>query len=206
MRIFVFLLLLAATAAAAQTPDGVTTAVAMTPAVAITPPICPIRYYPPAAIRANEEGTVTLTLTVTAQGGVKDLVIQTSSGFKDLDDATLICAKDWQFTPATKNGVPVETSKKYMIDWSLFGPKLDLAPIVSAVQKCITPSAPDDDELKAKIYTQIDIQSDSGIISHVVVTPSSGYQTLDERMMECMRQATPKMSSKLSGRALVFSR
>jgi protein TonB len=63
--------------------------------------------YPAASRRAREEGTVMLKVLVSPDGRAQELAVQTSSGFKRLDEAALATVRRWAFLPAKKAGQPV---------------------------------------------------------------------------------------------------
>ena len=64
--------------------------------------------YPLDAHSGWRDGWVLLNLCVNADGHVSDAIIARSSGAPEFEKATLAAAKDYQFSPATLNGVPVE--------------------------------------------------------------------------------------------------
>jgi len=65
--------------------------------------------YPPAAIRANAEGSLMLQVLVGADGHVRDARVSRGSGFDLLDRAAVDEArKHWRLRPATRDGTPVE--------------------------------------------------------------------------------------------------
>ncbi|HUB86216.1 MAG TPA: energy transducer TonB, partial [Rhizomicrobium sp.] len=85
---------------------------------------CAATSYPATAIRLNHQGSTTLTLHIDDTGKVSGVDVAQSSGFDDLDQASVDCAKSaWHFTPATKNGKPVASTKQYRIVWKLTGPQ-----------------------------------------------------------------------------------
>ena len=63
--------------------------------------------YPKAAKRLNQQGRVTLALTVTEEGVPTDLEIVESAG-AILDQAVLDAVEDWRYTPAERLGVKVK--------------------------------------------------------------------------------------------------
>src|ERR1700761_2228130 len=75
--------------------------------------------YPKAAIAANEEGVTTLSFLVSAQGTVEDASVAKSSGYADLDAASVVCVNGWTYTPATQNGKPFDTRWMAAVTWSL---------------------------------------------------------------------------------------
>ncbi|MFB3880295.1 MAG: energy transducer TonB [Armatimonadota bacterium] len=63
--------------------------------------------YPKDALDQGLEGTVTVTISVAADGSVKSLSVTRSSGHKLLDDAALRAVKTgWTVTPALQKGKP----------------------------------------------------------------------------------------------------
>jgi protein TonB len=99
-----------------QKPAGITA-----PASIGRPHSCGQRYYPPIAVRLNQEGTTVLAFKITPDGSVTDLSISESSGHDALDQAAITCAQGWQYKPAMQNGAPVEVPWKASVKWSLTG-------------------------------------------------------------------------------------
>lgn len=75
--------------------------------------------YPRTSLRNEEEGVVTVKLTVGADGNVLDSAVEKSSGFKDLDRATLKAWSLCHFTPAMADGKAVQSSTKMQYVWKL---------------------------------------------------------------------------------------
>ena len=82
---------------------------------------CRFPEYPPAAKRAEEQGTVVVLFLVGVDGRVKDSKIQSSSGSARLDEAARAALSLCRFTPGTVDGKPVSddewTAFKYV--WKL---------------------------------------------------------------------------------------
>jgi protein TonB len=76
-------------------------------------------YYPDASKRANEEGRCVVSMTVAADGSIKNESIQTSSGFPRLDEACLKGVHGQRMKPATEDGKPVEKTVSIPIVWKL---------------------------------------------------------------------------------------
>jgi TonB family protein len=76
-------------------------------------------WYPPTAIRHNEQGTTALDIDVSPQGTVANVVVRASSGHDSLDQASVECVKDWSFRPATQNGVPIESHYAQVVEWTI---------------------------------------------------------------------------------------
>jgi protein TonB len=68
----------------------------------------PAPAYPRAARRNGEQGTVTLRVLVSADGGPSRVEVERSSGSNALDAAALEAVKNWRFAPATRAGEPVD--------------------------------------------------------------------------------------------------
>ena len=83
---------------------------------------CAERYYPPIAVRLNQQGTTTLRITVSASGQVTDAKVSNSSGFDSLDQAALKCVQSgsWGgYKPALQNGQPIAAQTEVAIVWKL---------------------------------------------------------------------------------------
>jgi len=78
--------------------------------------------YPPAALAARFDGKVVVTLSILPDGKIGDVKVTESDhpnvGF---EDATLKAVKQWEFTPATKDGKPVEYETSYRLSFRLEG-------------------------------------------------------------------------------------
>jgi protein TonB len=75
--------------------------------------------YPEEARRGGQEGLVVLSVEVLKDGSVGRIEIITSSGYPLLDDSAIRAVKRWQFTPATVNGQPTESTIKIPIRFRL---------------------------------------------------------------------------------------
>jgi protein TonB len=65
------------------------------------------------------QGTVTLSIIVTAEGKVRDAKVTTSLD-KDLDQKALECVGKWKFDPATKDGQPVDMHIVVQMNFHLY--------------------------------------------------------------------------------------
>lgn len=104
-----------ATAACAQDRDPPQ----FTRPVATGAPHTCLQRYPAAAARDGIEGKTLLRFTVGEDGHVKDITVETSSGNAELDQATIDCASEWTYTPATRAGVPFAASWRVSVAWYL---------------------------------------------------------------------------------------
>lgn len=63
--------------------------------------------YPMDSRRAREQGTVVLSVLLSAEGRVSDIGVARSSGFPRLDRAALDAVRDWRWSPLMRDGNPV---------------------------------------------------------------------------------------------------
>ena len=76
--------------------------------------------YPPSALRLEQEGTVILRVRVGTDGRILEAIVLSSSGYDSLDRAAVMQAlRKWRFTPATENGVAVESWVKAPVRFEL---------------------------------------------------------------------------------------
>jgi TonB family protein len=78
--------------------------------------------YTPDAIRAHVEGTVTLEGTVDIQGKVSGLHVIKSLR-QDLDRNAIDAVLRWKFSPAVRNGLPVEAVMQIEVDFKIPRPR-----------------------------------------------------------------------------------
>lgn len=74
--------------------------------------------YPEEAMKAGEEGTVIVTLTI-GPGGVSDVRVWESSGYGDLDRAALLAAKESSYSTPEVNGEPATETYRVIYTFSL---------------------------------------------------------------------------------------
>jgi protein TonB len=70
--------------------------------------------YPPRALRAGIEGTVTVEFIITPEGGVRDVVVVDAKPPGVFDDATKQGVMKWKFQPKMVDGQPI--ARKARID------------------------------------------------------------------------------------------
>jgi protein TonB len=103
-------------AAAAEFPAVVAIApsgpASITPAI---PALVPARYrhtpepaYPASAREEGEEGVVLLRVRISRSGLPEEIVLESSSGFPELDSAAIAGVRQWSFTPARRGDEPIE--------------------------------------------------------------------------------------------------
>ncbi|HGY89562.1 MAG TPA: energy transducer TonB [Planctomycetes bacterium] len=97
-----------------QTPAGFVTASKI-------PGSCPKPRYPRAAVRRKLEGRVVLLVRIDREGRPIEIMIAESSGRTMFDRAAERAVRKWRFTPARRDGVPVEDTVRVPIRFSLTG-------------------------------------------------------------------------------------
>ena len=75
--------------------------------------------YPREALRSGVEGTVVLLIHIDAQGNVLDIEVERSSRNRDMDRNAVRAARRWRFNPAVENGVPVPSTVRVPVDFTL---------------------------------------------------------------------------------------
>lgn len=73
--------------------------------------------YPPAALAARVEGTVTLAFLVRGDGTARETVVRKSSGDASLDEAARAALARCRFQPGTVNGAPKEQWTELRYVW-----------------------------------------------------------------------------------------
>lgn len=76
--------------------------------------------YPPASLRAEEQGRTVITVSINTQGRVDGCTVATSSGFPKLDEKSCqLAQRRFRFKPALQNGQPIASSKVMPIRWQI---------------------------------------------------------------------------------------
>lgn len=75
--------------------------------------------YPKASLMNEEQGTVSMSFLVAADGSVVESKLEKSSGFKNLDKAAMKALSACKFKPGIKNGAPAQTWTKVDYAWKL---------------------------------------------------------------------------------------
>lgn len=85
----------------------------------LAPELCPKPEYPKSSLRNEESGTVILLFTIAPTGRVSDTKLARSSGFRDLDRASIASLSHCRFRPASVNGTPVQGFAPMQYVWVL---------------------------------------------------------------------------------------
>ncbi|HEY1836708.1 MAG TPA: TonB family protein [Rhizomicrobium sp.] len=76
--------------------------------------------YPAGARRLGQEGTVTLLLSIGANGAVTNAQVKTSSGYEGLDETAIgWVIAHWRYKPAMQSGAPVASTSLAAVKFDL---------------------------------------------------------------------------------------
>ena len=75
--------------------------------------------YPKASLLNEEQGDVTMSFLVAADGNVVESKVDKSSGYKNLDKAAVKALSACKFKPGTKDGAVAQTWTKVDYSWKL---------------------------------------------------------------------------------------
>jgi TonB family protein len=169
----------------------------VSPASIGKPHFCDENRYPVAALQTSTEGTTLLGFKITPEGSVENIVVLNSSGSPDLDEASVACAKQWLYRPASQNGVPIEVPWKAMVKWKYESqPAPPFDKIFAAANFCRYSSWPDQDELnQATLATVLRIRFSRGTITNVDIVASSGNTDMDLLIAGCYKSLPPEITS-----------
>lgn len=96
---------------------------------------CAVAEYPKAAEQAGQEGTVSVVLTVSDQGTVRDASVARSSQSAALDTESRYIGSKCRFTPALKDGKPVFSQVTLPFVWKLTDPPAAAASAASGAER-----------------------------------------------------------------------
>lgn len=160
----------------------------------------PNNWYPPIAVRLNEEGTTVLGFTITADGTVEDISIITSSGYNVLDQAAILCAQHWHYKPATRNGVPIQVSSRASVVWKLEDANLPVLTYLSSAWLCaLVPSPNATDLANVTGITLLHLDIENGAIAKLSIVQSSGSTVLDQRALGCFTSVSADIVHQIVG-------
>lgn len=108
-----------ASTARQQSSNSVAQTVGTTPIKPARPISNPNPMYPPGAVQQGLEGRVILSVTIATSGEVIKVTVAESCGHQSLDQAALDAVRRWRFSPATREGKPVEWTARLPIRFRL---------------------------------------------------------------------------------------
>jgi protein TonB len=89
-----------------------------------TPPVVIYKVepeYTKEAIEAKRQGTVAISVVITAEGVASDLAVVRGLGL-GLDEKAMECVRQWRFKPGTRNGEPIAVKATIEINFLLPAP------------------------------------------------------------------------------------
>lgn len=189
MRYFLILLSVFATVAWGQVvaplPDGQSV-----PTSIGKPHLCGA-YYPLEAKRSGASGSILVAFAISTDGKPVGIVVAASSGYDELDDATVACVKEWLYKPAMQKEAPVEVPWSAIVVYELRGEPTVPAPSFAAGgmrSTCIRDYPVTAHQLEHKNgVTILTYKLVTGQASSVTVKHSSGDDTLDNRAVDCVK-------------------
>jgi protein TonB len=79
----------------------------------------PLPHYPFIARQRHWQGVVWLVVDVAANGSVDGVEVERSCGYRVLDRAASKTVQEWEFSPATQAGLPIESRVRIPVRFSL---------------------------------------------------------------------------------------
>ncbi len=70
-------------------------------------------------MREHHTGKVILRVIIALDGSPKEITVEKSSGFRELDQAAIAAVKTWSFNPGMRNGRPYEGAALVPFDFNL---------------------------------------------------------------------------------------
>lgn len=157
--------------------------------------------WPASALGRGESGTTRLRLRVAADGTVTSVNLTASSGFADLDQATMNAARACRFAPKLRNGLPAATSILFDHVWargsspsvSAVSSSANSAPRASAsapasrkpCARLAYPAASLASREQGTVHMTFLIDADGAVLEKNVVK-GSGFGALDRAALEGM--------------------
>lgn len=149
---------------------------------------CEVIKYPAFARAFNKEGKTTVSFIVAVDGTTRNPEIKVSSGSDLLDSASKENIEKCKYSPATLNGVPIESVMQQNFNWRLITnkstktiepPFLNLHSQIKVCKNIEYPSASwrleEEGTTKVKVFISKD-----GSVEKSEISKSSGFRRLDE--------------------------
>lgn len=149
---------------------------------------CDVIKYPAFARAFNKEGKTTVSFIVAADGTTRNPEIKVSSGSDLLDSASKENIEKCKYSPATLNGVPIESVMQQNFNWRLATnkstqtiepPFMNLHSQIKVCKNIEYPSASWRLEEEGTTRVKVFISKDGGV-EKSEISKSSGFRRLDE--------------------------
>jgi len=126
----------------------------------------PFFQYPRYAQENNLSGKVHLILNLDANGNIDSVYIDKSSGYDILDKSAAAFVKKFKFTPALKDGKPINIYVGYTVDYTLTENNTDAIQYVKKIRELMNKSEKAFPEKRAKLGKEMLVLHDTFIKSH----------------------------------------
>ena len=149
--------------------------------------------WPAGATGRGESGRTSVLLRVGPDGQVVNTKLSASSGFRDLDEATIAAARKCTFAPKLRGGVPIATSVAYTHVWKRSSSPLGTGSSAPAARKPCAPldypaaSLANGEHGTVNMTFLIDAD---GAVREKNLVGTSGYPELDRAALDGMAQCS----------------
>ena len=154
--------------------------------------------FPELAAQNAVDGETIVAFTITADGKVSDASVETSSGNKQLDSASVLCVEGWLFKPATSNGQAVALRTKADFSWkttsasdtpspdSPEGQRLVTVPVWAyGGMQCEQWHAIGSTKPERPVVLSFFVETD-GSVKGITIVQSSGHDDIDKDAINCL--------------------
>ena len=150
--------------------------------------------WPDGVVGKGQGGTTRLKLRVGPQGEVLSAQVTGSSGFADLDQATLAAATACKFVPGSRSGLPAVSSVVFTHVWerarSVYTKDVPAGTRAAARKPCAAlryPAASLQNGEQGTVHLRFVIGADGAVLDKKIVQ-SSGFEALDQAALEGLAQ------------------
>jgi len=146
--------------------------------------------YPAQAMANSEQGTTRVSIHILADGSVANATVVKSSGYADLDNATLAAIKGCQFHPSTKDGTPTDSTAELDYVWSI--------PIPSGIEQVLNSNRKEiqaiyrkelntHPSLRGKFATHLKIDKDGHVNTATIDASNLHDGVLESQLLDYVR-------------------
>ncbi len=166
----------------------------MTPPVLLKPQQPTPHVYPPFAVRMNEEGSAIVGFTVDERGQVTGASITQSTGYPDLDAASIATPSGRTYQPAMLAGKPIACRNLMRVTWKLSDDDRAMAGINMREMGPADYPAQAKADKEEGVTLILLLMDENGKIVNSAVVKSSGFGDLDAASLDLIygdRKAAP---------------
>jgi TonB family protein len=144
--------------------------------------ICPVR--------DDRFGTVTLAFRIDIKGVPRNIIVQKSSGYSDIDRNSITCVSEWKYIPAEFSDNPIESLWSADVQFSP-GPPRRTGPYVDPLLR-LCPGYPKSDLPNPKPTVALITIGADGALADTSLVQSSGDSSLDQFALACASKVSFK--------------